>query len=76
MTHGPPFARRSIAVCQEVRHTNISHLRFLAEASTKAEWKDTNAANGGGIGKGRTEGTESDFDTPPEGKAYAQANSP
>ncbi|KAH9903123.1 hypothetical protein C8Q73DRAFT_673069 [Cubamyces lactineus] len=56
--------RRYATTAQEVENTNVSHSRFLAEASHKEKWKEGTAEQS----PNGTEVTNEDFDSIAEGK--------
>ncbi|KAI0672027.1 hypothetical protein C8Q78DRAFT_971623 [Trametes maxima] len=59
--------RRRYTTPAEVENTNVSHSRFLAEASHKEKWKDGTAEKTPGNGKD-TQIVNEDFDSIVEGK--------
>ncbi|KAI0778041.1 hypothetical protein BD413DRAFT_466856 [Trametes elegans] len=60
--------RRYATTPQEVENTNVSHSRFLAEASHKEPWKDGTAEKTPGGSGQEAEVTNEDFDSITEGK--------
>ncbi|EPQ50546.1 hypothetical protein GLOTRDRAFT_123551 [Gloeophyllum trabeum ATCC 11539] len=58
--------RRYAATPQDVENTNVSHAKFIAEASSSSKWKE--GQEKGSKGKGGMQPTGEDFDTLAEGK--------
>ncbi|KAI8989238.1 hypothetical protein BD414DRAFT_330327 [Trametes punicea] len=59
------YLRRHATTAQEVENTNVSHSRFLAEASHKEKWKEGASEKSAGQDAGVS---EEDFDSITEGK--------